>query len=57
MLTIGVVRIRYPQDMKYLGYMIQRDFEPQKSHDKLRYRGIDIVHVVVKLMNGHGGTS
>ena len=55
MLTIGVVRMRYPRDIQYLGYKIRSDYDTctSKCRGKLRYRGIDTMYIGVKILYKH----
>ena len=58
-ITIGVVKMRYPQDMEHLGYNIWSVHKARTSNAsrKLRYWRIKSVHVGVELLNDHGGIS
>ena len=58
MLTIGVVRMCYLRNVKYLGYKIQSDYDTRTfdMHSKLRHKGINTIHIGVKLLYEHDGT-
>ena len=55
MITIGVVRMLYPQYTKHIGYNIQCDHNAYTSNtsNKKRYQIIKSMHVGVKLLDKH----
>ena len=56
--TTGVVKMRYPQNVQYFRYKIQGNYDmcTSKCSGKLRYRGIDVVYIGVKVLYKHDGT-
>ena len=48
-----------PGNVRYLGNILWNDYNTCTSnlHSKLRYRGIETVHIKVELLYDHGGTS
>ena len=53
-----VIRTINNRKIQYLGNKLQGDYDTSTSeyYSKPRYRGIDGVHVGVKLLNVHTGT-
>ena len=58
-LTTGIVRMFYLQDMEHIRYNIRCDNYACTSNarEEMRYWSIDSVHIGVKLLYDHGGTS
>ena len=59
MITTSVVRMHYFRYVQYLGYKIWSNYNvcTLNASDKMRYWSIEFVHVGVKLLYDHGGTS
>ena len=59
MITTRVVRMRYPRSMQYLGDNLQSNYNARTSNtrEEIRYKNVDSVHIGVKLLYDHEGTS